>query len=120
MRYIIKHFHLLKGAKTQCSTIFTGSPERTPRCNRPAGKAGPLPGCKLKDMVRMVARAHMDLSALDMDIIMVMAGADHGALSDGASVSLALARVMAGVSPMNSSPCGPRPQKAAAFSLLPA
>src|SRR5436853_3267342 len=116
MRYIIKHFHLLKGAKTQCSTIFTGFLERTPRCNKPTGKAGLLPGWRVKDMARRVTGAHKGPSVLDMedmDIIMVTAGADHAAPSDAASVSSALARVVAGAFPMSSSPCGPRPRKSA-------
>src|SRR5689334_15569121 len=85
-----KDFHLLKGAKTPCSTILTGPPTTTWRHNKPTGKAGLLPGCRVKDLE--VTGVHMVPLVMDTDIIIVMstAGADHAAPSDAASVSSAL------------------------------
>src|SRR5438067_12990584 len=117
MRHITKHFHLLKGAKTRCSTILTDPQAMTRRCNRPTGKAGLLPGCRVKDVDLAVAGVHVALSVRATDIIvMVTAGADHEVLSDAVSVFSASVQAVVGVFPMNSSPCALRLLKSRAFS----
>src|SRR5437764_14269791 len=112
MRHITKHFHLLKGAKTRCSTILTDPQAMTRRCNRPTGKAGLLPGCRVKDVDLAVAGVHVVLSVRATDIIiMVTAGADQEVSVFSASV-----QAVVGVFPMNSSPCALRLLKSRAVS----
>ena len=114
MRHIIKHFHLLKGAKTLCSTTLTDPLATTWRRNRPIGKAGLLPGCRVKNVALAVVGVHMAPSVMDTNIIiMVTAGAVHAVPSDAVS---ALAGAAVGVSLKNSSPYALRPRKSPAFS----
>src|SRR6266702_4325184 len=98
-----KAFSFAERSKDTCSTILTDLLATIWRRNKPTGKAGLLPGCRVKDLVHAVTGVHMALSVMDTDIIvMVMAGADHAVLSDAVSVFSVLA--MFGASPLNSSP----------------
>src|SRR6266487_6712737 len=111
-----KTFSFAERSKDTCSTILTDLLATIRRRNKPTGKAGLLPGCRVKDLVHALAGAHMALSVMDTDIIMVTAGADQAVLLDAVSVFSASARAGVGASPMNSSPCALRPRKSPAFS----
>ena len=88
------------------------------RYNKPNGKAGLLPGCKVKVLAVAVTGVHMVLSVMNTDIIIVMvtAGVDHEVHSDEVSVFSASAQAAIGAFPMNSSPCALRLLKSPAFS----
>ena len=112
-----KAFSFAERSKDTCSTILTDLLATIWRRNKPTGKAGLLPGCRVKDLVHAVTGVHMALSVMDTDIIvMVTAGANHAVLLDAVSVFSASARAVVGASPMNSSPCALRPRKSPAFS----
>src|SRR6266567_8576881 len=111
-----KAFSFAERSKNTCSTILTDLLATIWRRNKLTGKAGLLPGCRVKDLVHAVTGVHMAPSVMDTDIIMVTAGADHAVLLDAVSVFSASARAMVGASPMNSSPCALRPRKSPAFS----
>src|SRR6266699_5841979 len=84
-----KAFSFAERSKDTCSTILTDLLATIWRRNKPTGKAGLLPGCRVKDLVRAVTGVHMALSVMDMDIIIVMntVGADHAVVLDAVSVS---------------------------------
>src|SRR6266699_6479645 len=105
-------------SKDTCSTILTDLLATIRRRNKPTGKAGLLPGCRVKDLVDAVTGVHMAPSVMDTDIIilMVTVGANHAVLLDAVSVFSASARAVVGASPMNSSACALRPRKSPAFS----
>src|SRR5947207_1079799 len=111
-----KAFSFAERSKDRCSTILTDLLATILRRNKPTGKAGLLPGCRVKGLVHAVAGVHMAPSVMDRDIIMVTAGADHAVLLGAVSVFSASARAGVGASPMNSSPCALRPRKLPAFS----
>ncbi len=111
-----KAFSFAERSKNTCSTILTDLLATIWRRNKLTGKAGLLPGCRVKDLVHAVTGVHMAPSVMDTDIIMVTAGADHAVLLDAVSVFSASARAMVGASPMNSSPCALRLRKSPAFS----
>src|SRR6266700_6276794 len=94
-------------SKDTCSTILTDLLATIRRRNKPTGKDGLLPGCRVKDLVHAVTGVHMAPSVMDTDIIivMVMAGADGAVPLDAVAAFWASARAVVGASPMNSSPC---------------
>src|SRR6266700_1760137 len=111
-----KAFSFAERSKDTCSTILTDLLATIWRRNKLTGKAGLLPGCRVKDLVHAVTGVHMAPSVMDTDIIIVMvtAGENHAVPLDAVSVFSASARAMVGASPMNSSPCVLRPRKAPA------
>src|SRR6266496_2922360 len=113
-----KTFSFAERSKDTCSTILTDLLATIRRRNKPTGKTGLLPGCRVKDLVHAVTGAHMAPSVMDTDIIivMVMAGADRAVPLDAVSAFSASARAVVGASPMNSSPCALRLRKSPAFS----
>src|SRR5438067_10906203 len=113
-----KAFSFAERSKDTCSTILTDLLATILRRNKPTGKAGLLPGCRVKDLVHEVTGVHMAplVMVTDIIIVMVTAGVDHAVPLDAASVFSASARAVAGASPMNFSPCALRPRKSPVFS----
>src|SRR6266487_6442814 len=92
-----KTFSFAERSKDTCSTILTDLLATIRRRNKPTGKAGLLPGCRVKDLVHAVTGVHMAPSVMDTDIIvMVTAGANHAVLLDAVSVFSASARAVVG------------------------